>query len=226
MIALAAQRLPSTCHYCEDLHPGVLREIGRDGINLAMWQREVSPGWRRALEAILQAREPLALDLGTPDEAKLVCELRRFLGPRAESSLQLLAGDMVDLVRIFLDLSGKRHCRLRLTRVEDDGCALFHADTLSLRLLCTYHGEGTQWLETSNVRRGELGAQGRTIPAANAAIVIDPAAIRSLSPGAVAVFKGRLYPGAEPLVHRSAPLRHAFDRRIFLCLDLPEACAC
>lgn len=226
MRTLTAPTRPPASHFREGADPEVLREIAREDINLALWRREILPGWRDAFEAILRARDPLALDLKTPGEAVLFAELRRLLGPGAASSLQLLADDMAELVRIFLDLSGKRHCRLRLTRIEDDGCALFHADTLALRLLCTYHGEGTQWLEDSNVRRGELGAQGRSIPAANAAIVIDPAAIRSLSPGDVAVFKGRLCPGAKPLVHRSAPLRHAFDHRIFLCLDLPEACAC
>lgn len=213
-------------HVCEEADPVVLREIARSEVNLAIWQRAVPSAWQGPLEAILQAREPLALDLGTPDEAALFSELRRFLRPSADWSLRLLADDMAKLARVFSDLSGKRHCRLRLTRVEDDGCALFHADTLALRLVCTYHGAGTQWLENSNVRREELGAQGRTIPAANAAIVIDPSGIRSLSPGDVAVFKGRLHPGGEPLVHRSAPLRSAFDRRIFLCIDLPDSCAC
>lgn len=162
--------------------------------------------------------------------------LRRSFGahfPNAKqevrASFSALVEDFEILAAKFSAISRREHLRLRFERVEDDGCALFHVDTLPMRMLCTYAGPGTQWLEEDNVRRDQLGSKGRGIDETNAAIVIDPDKIHTEPAWNVIVFKGRLWDGhgySDGLVHRSAPVRHPKDHRLRLTIDFADSCDC
>ncbi len=216
-------------HVAETEDSSVLRRIGDPAINLAVWQREALPDAGPAIAALLAAVGPVAGDWHAPSARQIAGQLG-FANASVGfvESFAALAADIVRLSLLFAALTSKRHPRVRLARVEDDGCALFHADTLEVRLLCLYAGPGTQWLENDNVRREQLGSRDRTLDEANAAIVVDPTAIRSIPNWHVAVFKGKAWPGGEAnaLVHRSAPVRHRDDHRLRLCIDLPGDCAC
>ena len=72
---------------------------------------------------------------------------------------------------------------LRLEVIETDACRRFHADFVTLRLLSSYVGPGTQWCR------------------ANAAD-----AICEVPTGAVGVFKGRLLLDPPTILHRSPPI--------------------
>ena len=214
-------------HVAETEDSSVLRRIDDPAVNLAVWQREALPDAAPAIAALLAAVDPVAGDWHAPSARQIAGQLG-ISDPDLADSVAVLAADIVRLSLLFAALTSKRHPRVRLTRVEDDGCALFHADTLEVRLLCLYAGPGTQWLENDNVRREQLGSRDRTLDEATAAIVIDPTAIRSIPNWHVAVLKGKAWPGSEAnaLVHRSAPVRHRDDHRLRLCIDLPGDCAC
>lgn len=211
--------------YAEGISSEVLQEILRDGVSLAVWAREPLGACEPAIRALLGV--PFRGDWKAPAEAVLVAGIERATkGAATSNAAAALACDIRALSKIFGTIAGTKHPRVRLERVEDDGCALFHADTLEMRLLCTYAGPGTEWLDCDNLRREQLGTQGRTLEEANDAIVIDPANIRSIEAWHVAVFSGRARESAPALVHRSAPVSHPKDFRIRLCIDLPNDCGC
>ncbi|MGC1480960.1 MAG: DUF1826 domain-containing protein [Chthoniobacterales bacterium] len=216
-------------HVVEGDDPSILPRIVDSPVNLAVWRRDVTPAVASAVRALLESPNPVDCDWHAPSTR----EIAECMGPTDPQSalgraFEALALDVVRLSGVFAEVADVRHPRVRFARVEDDGCALFHADTLGLRLLCTYVGPGTQWLENTNVRRGQLGSLGRSATDANRAIVIDPSAIRSIPNWHVAVFKGRAWPGGadNALVHRSAPVRHRGEHRLRLCVDLPTARDC
>lgn len=97
----------------------------------------------------------------------------------------------------------------------------FFTQTPCTRLLCTYAGPGTEWLEAGNTRPGELDLQGRTIEEANAAIVIEPDRILHVPAWHVAVFTRRLRQDTPALIHRSAPVPDRVRYRLRLCIDQP-----
>jgi len=206
----------------------VLRRVSKPGVNLAIWERAPLPAAAQAIQAILDASAPMDIDLHAPKAEQLAAEILRQTFADSAPAIRELAADCVLLAGHFAELAAIRHVRLRLNRVDDDGCALFHADSLSLRLLCLYAGPGTQWLENDNVRRDELGTRSRTLDEANRAIVIEPAAIRTIPNWHAAAFKGRAWPGEEDnaLIHRSAPVTQHNARRIRLTLDSPKNCGC
>ena len=205
----------------------LLRAIRTEGVNLAIWRRERVPVAEFAVRALLAVPYAVAIDEKAPDVDRLFGCLQQIIGSRAPTvSLRALAADMDRLSRLFSEIAKTIHPRVRLERVEDDGCAIFHADSLKIRMLCTYAGAGTEWLENSNVRRDELGSRGRSIGKTNAAIVIDPAKIRHIPAWHVAVFTGRGREGTPALIHRSAPVATSSDYRLRLCIDLPGDCGC
>ena len=207
----------------------VLRRIAEPVFNLCLWRRSLNPLATSALESILSADRPVALDWRSPSADQITAGIPITTASEIVSrSLRHFVADIVLLAKLFADIAGTRHPRVRLERVEDDGCALFHADTLRLRMLCTYAGPGTQWLENRNARREELGSRGRSIHEANRAIVVDESAIRSIPNWHVAICKGRAWSADEDisLIHRSAPVRHRGQYRIRLCIDQPNDCAC
>ena len=212
--------------------PSSLSRILAEGVLLARWERTALAGAEPGLKALRLARGPVAITTTSRQPADFhhqLCTLVPTAGPQERDSLRILAEDACELATIFAHISGREHLRLRLERVEDDGCALFHVDTLPLRMVCTYSGPGTQWLEEDNVRRDQLGARGRSLEEANAAIVVDPAKIQTAPAWHVLLFKGRLWEGHgyyDGLVHRSAPVRHPRDHRLRLTVDYSNSCSC
>lgn len=205
----------------------VLGEVRHTGCHLAIWERRPVGSCAPAVAGLLLAEGPLMWDSPTGSREYWQKELTsRLDGSVPVSCCEALAKDISRLAGIFCRVADVSHPRIRLERVEDDGCRLFHSDTLHYRMLCIYAGRGTEWLSRENVRMQELGLRGRDLEEANRAIVVDESAIRTLPTWHVAVFSGKLRSDTPPLVHRSAPVHGASDHRIRLCIDMPSGCDC
>lgn len=193
--------------------------IASPGIRLAVLPRTVPPALARGLAstppaALPQLRHTVSVsDLGGLPSL-LAGEDKEKTRPEA-ASIAPLAADIVQLVRAFAAALGLTAVRIRLERVENDACRLFHADYVAARLIATYLGPTTQYLPEFALRRAGLGL------GCNDGICRDSAAIRSVPPGAVAVFKGARGPEglAGAAVHRSPPLSRRGQSRYVLVVD-------
>ncbi|WP_137862190.1 MULTISPECIES: DUF1826 domain-containing protein [unclassified Sphingomonas] len=94
--------------------------------------------------------------------------------------------------------AGTRHWRRRRR---------FHADYVRARLITTYAGPGTQWLDALTARRLDAGIPPRR------------AEIRQLRTGQVGIFKGHDWPTTTPILHRSPPIARAGKARLLLVVD-------
>ena len=65
--------------------------------------------------------------------------------------------DVVRLCSLFYRLKKSKKMRVHIGVIQTNMCRLFHQDNYRQRLLCTYKGPGTEWLEHSNVNREALG---------------------------------------------------------------------
>lgn len=106
-------------------------------------------------------------------------------------------------------LLGARRVGLRLKVLDGAMCPRFHVDHVPLRLLTTYVGAGSEWLEERDIDRNRL--QLAEAPVDN---------IRRLQVGDVALLKGEKWLGNEGagLVHRSPPTPRG-EKRLLLSLD-------
>ena len=124
---------------------------------------------------------------------------------------------IVDIVQVcsdFFKQTENRKMRIQIEVIDDDMCRLFHVDHLRQRLLCTYLGPGTQWLDNTNVNREWLGKGD------NQKIVKDFSQIRQTTPFDILLLRGGLFEsGFEGAVHRSPPISEAKVRRVLLKLD-------
>ncbi len=126
-----------------------------------------------------------------------------------------LIKDISDVTQTFLSIAGVNSTRLALKVVHDNACAKFHTDAYRLRLLCTYVGKGTQWVDDRYVNRKKL-ARG-----SNDEIIKDPSRIVTASTFEVLILKGEsaAMPIGEGIVHRSPPLLTNEESRLLLRLD-------
>jgi len=191
---------------------------------LWLWRRGLGEPLRAFLAGLDEVALPTIKAVLTPDEIP-VPALRAWFGEHWPGlpcwGLRLWQRDLLMLIGLFRSLHPHRALRFCLEAVHTPDCRLFHTDRVGLRLICTYRGPGTQWLDEDNVNRGELGLRGRAMAVANRAMVRDPARIHTMDTGWVAVMKGDAFPGNDGggLVHRAYPCEPGTPARLRLRLD-------
>ena len=127
--------------------------------------------------------------------------------------------DVLSICELFADCIEAAAAMVVLEEPSEPTCPRFHVDRVGIRMLVTYSGPGTEWLEESDVDRRWLGAAGHGLPDDQNGVLRDGAEIRSIAPFSVALFKGEAWPGAERrgVVHRSPDPRGA--PRVLLRVD-------
>ena len=229
-------------HVVMGASPRVLSRVLRPGVNLAIWLRERrsagrTPTHHQARRALFDraAASPIAID--TVVDATRAGFGQAVVPASVDSDIRAALADDVDrLVGLVYRLSGVRDLRVKLHRCDGDECRQFHVDHVACRLITTYAGPGTDWLEDGAARREHLGGRGlprhRSVDDVNNAIVADWTRVHRLPRFAVALFRGAVAhgPGAPTagIIHRSPPIAGTGIKRLRLVIDpadSPDACA-
>ena len=126
---------------------------------------------------------------------------------------QIFILDVVRLSALFFDMTLHARMKLQILPVNSNMCRLFHEDYYRQRLLCTYLGPGTEWLDHDNVNRAGLG-RGR-----NENIVKDPSRINRANTFDVILLKGARSEDGFGVVHRSPPVENTGQIRVLLKID-------
>ncbi|MFC3123816.1 DUF1826 domain-containing protein [Pseudoroseomonas globiformis] len=195
--------------------PIILASILSPTVSLAIWGRELPRPLLRDACRVAQAAPFVRVGQGKPDVA--VARAIDGFDPLPHPALM---ADMLFLAKLFAEVSASLYVRLRLEAVADSSCSLFHADAVRLRLLCTYCGDGTEWLA-----RAGGGAEARRLRDGSA--LPDPSSVQRLPTGAAAILRGEARTPGCGCIHRSPPMpRDATGRalrpRLLLCIDPAE----
>jgi hypothetical protein len=172
--------------------PSVLDRIHSSDISLAIWQRYTRSNLRISASALLMGPPFTKSATGGPDlAARRLCRDLLLVHWPLYADVRRLAGR-------FARIASSPVVRIRLEHVTDDSCQKLHVDAVGLRLLCTYAGPGTEWVDSSGK-------------------------IRRITTMEVAIFKGSAFLGARPpVLHRSPPLSTGIfigQSRLVLCID-------
>lgn len=214
-----------TVHYFEGGESAILRRILDPGVNLCVWQRSPHRSAQSAVEALQASAHSLAIHTTSPNLLSISTALRAVVNNpdiRVRIGLDWLAADAIHLAGLFSELSGAKRVRIRFERVEDNGCAAFHEDNLSIRMVCVYTDLGIEWVPEELVHREEIGAAAeREVDKANEVILPDAHSTRTVPGWHVSVFAGKKWrPGLTPaLVHRSPAVGTPNDFRLRLLVD-------
>lgn len=170
-------------------NPAILAAIRDPECNLAIWQRrafaDFSPLTGGTPNDLRFTSDPDGLPATLAD----ALAANGFAGDAALH--RALVEDAAVLARLFCDAMGLATVELRLEVVRTDSCRKFHADYVTARLITTYVGEGTQWLDEADADRVATGG--------------EPQRIHRLAPFDVGLFKGKLS-AERPAIHRSPPI--------------------
>lgn len=110
--------------------------------------------------------------------------------------------DVVSLCELFFNRTKSKTIRFQIEIVTTNMCRLFHKDNLRERLICTYVGPGTEWLDHDNVNRNGLGKGN------NNKIVKDFEKVNRGKLFEVLILKGSKHEDGPSDIHRSPPIEN------------------
>lgn len=139
-----------------DDDPQVLAEVLREGVNLAVWTRRLSPALRDFAAALVRNRPGLALSQTLEMEEERLPVLDGLLDAQQLPGQTDFLDDLGWLVEAFSCLTGARRIGLRLRVLDKPMCPRFHVDHVPLRLVTTYQGAASEWLDESGLDVGCL----------------------------------------------------------------------
>ncbi len=189
-----------------------LAAIGNPGMEFVIWRRALP----RRLQTWLERMDASCL----PDLRVLVRpgDLRGAVEPHLDDCgmppgdlRDLLLGDLDDLVSAFARIIQSDLVDVRLERVSHDACWKFHRDYVEARLLTTYRGPATEWVQPTDAGRALREQKSYKGP------------LERLQVHDVAIFKGNRTGPGSGIVHRSPPVAGTGCTRLLLCLNKPSA---
>ncbi len=191
-----------------------LERIREPGVLLAVYRRAVDPIVQQFVDGVLssQALRRTAVDLGGL--------LDGLLG---EPGGEAFREDLNWQVDLFRRLTGCHRVRLKLEGFAGSLCERFHIDRVPLRLVCSYAGPGTEWVEDRDVNRAKLGPGSGGLPDEESGLLRDGCRVRRLDRFDVGLMKGSLWPESHGLVHRSPRVGDASIRRVLFKIDVAGA---
>ncbi|NMX89665.1 MULTISPECIES: DUF1826 domain-containing protein [unclassified Pseudomonas] len=192
--------------------PLALADILDNGVNLALWQRQLPLHIAEFGALLVSLNEPLAesLVVELDSEEAEPNLLGLAAGCRDLEGYDGFIADVAWLVSAFACLLGAKRIGVRLRLLDKAMCPRFHVDHVPVRLITTYAGIGSQWLREGVMDRRQL-SQADAQPSEH---------IEQIHCGEVALLKGEKWRGNEGygLIHRS-PALAANERRLILTLD-------
>ena len=183
----------------------VLRRFTTEPVASACWRRTLAPDVRADASRLRMGpafRNLVNIDHRCPDAAVAAV----LEGVNASA----IARDLRQLLALHILLMPGAARRLRVERIDDDGCRRFHTDRVESRLLCTYAGAGTVCLPSWAVdsARAADGTDGH---------VMDATAAWSVDVGWVLLMRGSASGGLAQF-HRSPP-RSLDGARLLVAID-------
>lgn len=206
-------------HYAKQVQKLVgLSNIYNESINLVVWQRTLENALQQAVQALSQSQstwahsEIVAL-------SNIESSLKRAF-PDFPGQANLIA-DITLLLDAFCCLFDVEEVGMRLTLLNRTMCPRFHIDNVPCRLITTYGGPATEWLEHVDVDRSKLGRGNGGLPDHESGLIHPNASIKQLTAGDVALLKGEKWIGNEGfgIVHRSPEVKPG-ESRLIMTFDL------
>jgi hypothetical protein len=197
-----------------------LTEIYKDDVNLCVVNRTLDEEINHFVKALFAAKLHVSvvesLNVENFDFAKLLPQAKQLRGYTEFHK------DIEHLVSVFCELFDLQTVGLRLGMLDKAMCPKFHIDHVPCRLVCTYGGLGTEWLDDRYINRAKLGAgSGGLTDDKSGLIQADLDVINTMPAGAIGLLKGSKWEGNEQngAVHRSPKVTENLPYRLLLTLD-------
>lgn len=133
---------------------------------------------------------------------------------------EALIEDLCLIAELYFDLLGCDEIALRLEALNGTMCPRFHVDRTGIRLICTYCGRGTEWINDQWVDREKLGPGSLGVADDVSGLFDKRTRIEAAEAFDVVLVKGALWQGntRRGAIHRS-PTVLSEKSRVLLVMD-------
>lgn len=214
---LSATSPPCTRHYSEAETLTELSNIYQPDINLCWYPRNFSSALKQFIKTYTLA-QPASLETRLDPQAPRLAGYFQHL-PDSQGRDEFIA-DLHFMCQLYGDLLEPDQIGFRLRYLESAMCPKFHVDRVGVRLICTYYGQGTEWLENHNIDRAWLGNRAANLLEMEQRLIHDSSAIQNLPTGSIGLLKGESSEEntGNGIVHRSPAVTPA-KPRLLMTLD-------
>jgi len=197
--------------------PAELTRIFDQHVQIVCWRRAADPGVAARISQELVER---SIGAGFRSIFQVGAELAQNLRQAMHGQVDL-ARDVAFLADLYADLLGSRAVGVRLEVLRSTMCPAFHADRTGIRLLCTYCGPGTEWIDDCTIDRTKLGAGSAGLADRHSGLFGPTTVVQAAAPFEVLLLKGSLWQGNESrgAMHRSPAVSADHAARILLAID-------
>ena len=131
-----------------------------------------------------------------------------------------LASDVGLWVQVLVDLTGCESVGVRIALMPRPMCPRLHVDRVTLRLVVTYQGSGTEYVSNGHIDRRQLGHPASGTADEESGLLPSPDCVRRAGTYDVVLLKGEAWPDnvGRGAVHRSPPMS-ADSERLVMTLD-------
>lgn len=181
-----------------------LAEIFEPGVQVCCWQRSIDVQIADYLANKVPTGTLKLMEKLQPDQSA------QLTGLPAADGYEQLRDDVSLLAEILFELLDCSNIGLRSTQVEHAMCPRWHVDRVALRLLCTYEGPSTEWLDDQTIVREKLRSPD-----------VDGADCQRAATFDVVLLKGALWQDNEGFgaIHRSPDITENAGRRTLITMD-------
>lgn len=193
-----------------------LMGLHRPEVNLGILKRDLPYGLKGVFQRLWGREQPLTLRSNVKgDFEKNYQAAFAFLLESDSKDSRWLFEDIFSLALRFSILSRASYLDIQLEIVSTNQCKKFHVDNTGLRLISTYVGPSTHWIENELIDRSRIGDD------CYDAELKASVAVRQMKTGEVAILKGDAYPEnrGNGLVHKSPEIESMQVRRLVLRID-------
>jgi hypothetical protein len=194
-----------------------LQIIKNNRVNIAIYQREIPIELAAHLKGLLQQKfNSFKKAINLKDFEQLFDQHFEKYSQENKIGHNLLKKDIKNLLNHFSQISNNDKLTVFFGSIDTDMCRRFHVDMYELRMLCTYQGQGTMWLNHNNINYEALNNF-----ESKEEIAIKAEDVKQFNTAAVGIVKGALYPNSKigGLVHRSPAIEYLNEKRIVLRVD-------
>ncbi len=185
-----------------------LEEIEKLDVELAIWRRALPPQFQKWLEDLDPSQLPNLRMLIDPNDLRCaIISCFDDSGMPSGEMRDFFTNDIEQLVRTYARIAKTRLVDVRLERINHNACWKFHRDFVRTRLLTTYRGPATEWVDpqhAAQAMREHKDFKGPT---------------EELARFDVAIFKGSSAGSGDGIVHRSPPIEGTGCSRLLLVLN-------
>lgn len=197
--------------------PEILTAIYEEPTNLAVLRRSLSNEVNHYCQELVESKPHF--NLRSVIKPEISVQSLKSLLPDLDHQTAFVE-DLALLLEMYACLFELDEVGLRLQVLDRAMCPRFHTDKLGCRMVSTYKGAGTEWLENRDLDRTKLGAGSMGLSDEVSGLYSHTACIHQVTEGDVVLLKGDGWYNNEGFgaVHRSPSVAQG-DKRIVVTMD-------